>query len=103
MAATLKGRRAAERVELRAFNKRLETEEGRAPFASRIRKLREDYDISQYEAALHLGISQPSYRAMEENRARFRRRDLVTLAGLFYPKLGQEQALQRAFPTMEAV
>lgn len=103
MAATLKGRQAAERVVLRSFNALLATDEGRAPFAERMAQLREERGASQYTCADALGIDQPTYRAMEMGEVRFRRRDLVTLATMYFPRSTADRALQLAFGNLGAV
>lgn len=87
MAATLTDKEASRREDLVAFNERLATAEGREPFAERMRLLRDRAGHSQYTCAHALGVDQPTYRHMERNEIRFRRRDLVALAALYKMKL----------------
>lgn len=70
----------------------LSTVRARAPYAAQMRTLRAERRWTQRECAEALGVSQPSYAAMEGNQARFRRRDLVTLAEMY------ELSLAEAFP-----
>jgi transcriptional regulator with XRE-family HTH domain len=74
------------------FNGALVTFDDRQPFADRMRELREANNVSQQDCAEALGVSQPVYSDMENNRQSFRRRDLVTLAALY------KLPLTKAFP-----
>lgn len=49
----------------------------------RMKALREEHGRSQADAARALGVSQPSYWAMENGDTPPKRRDLVTLAVLY--------------------
>lgn len=65
----------------------------RAPYAARMRHLRLHHGRTLEACAAALGVTISSYDAMERNKIRFRRRDLVTLAALY------ELPLEEAFPT----
>jgi DNA-binding XRE family transcriptional regulator len=70
----------------------LETVGDRAPFAKRMRELREEVGATQSQVADALGVSQVTVNDMEAIRILFRRRDLVTIAHLY------RMPVSRAFP-----
>jgi DNA-binding XRE family transcriptional regulator len=70
----------------------LETAGDRAPYAKRMRELREEVGATQAEVAQALGVSQVTVNDMEANRILFRRRDLVCIAHLY------RMTVSRAFP-----
>lgn len=74
------------------FGSALATAGERAPFAERMRELREEKGFLQRECAEALGVATSVYTEMEGNTVAFRRRDLVTLAALY------RMPLHRAFP-----
>jgi transcriptional regulator with XRE-family HTH domain len=73
---------------------RLDSKKNRAPYAARMRELRQAHGKTQQQCASSLGVTQPVYAEMEANTLLFRRRDLVTLAVLY------GMPLNKAFPAM---
>lgn len=74
----------------------LESKRDRAPHAARMRHLRLLHGLTHEECGAALGVDYSTYAAMEANRVRFRRRDLVTLADLY------QMPLDEAFPAHTA-
>jgi transcriptional regulator with XRE-family HTH domain len=61
----------------------LSRKENQQAAAARMRELRQHFRHTQQECADALGITQPSYTAMERGESRIRRRDLVTISVLY--------------------